>query len=184
MPDRIDYGFETWTDKFKRKFNENPWVPIGMWFPEVIRWIIHITKHILLNRLCSDDRRSRHVCTQDESWQVQRYAILASCACRTSGPNASRPRSGFNGYPSIEKITDRRQWCLLFLLSLSPLIHLQPRAYHGTKLSPNSCGNKRRKGGKSNLKRDSKVQNWHMPKSKLLLHEGPPPQKVLEPLRA
>ncbi|KAF8978554.1 hypoxia induced protein conserved region-domain-containing protein, partial [Cyathus striatus] len=24
-----DYMFETWTDKFKRKFNENPWVPLG-----------------------------------------------------------------------------------------------------------------------------------------------------------
>jgi len=30
MPDRIDYGYETWTEKFKRKFSENPWVPIGM----------------------------------------------------------------------------------------------------------------------------------------------------------
>lgn len=29
MPDRIDYGYETWTEKFKRKFSENPWVPIG-----------------------------------------------------------------------------------------------------------------------------------------------------------
>jgi len=29
MGTRIDYGYETWTEKFKRKFNENPWVPIG-----------------------------------------------------------------------------------------------------------------------------------------------------------
>ncbi|KXN89776.1 Respiratory supercomplex factor 1, mitochondrial [Leucoagaricus sp. SymC.cos] len=29
MADKIDYGYETWSEKFKRKFNENPWVPIG-----------------------------------------------------------------------------------------------------------------------------------------------------------
>lgn len=29
MADRIDYGYETWSEKFKRKFNENPWVPLG-----------------------------------------------------------------------------------------------------------------------------------------------------------
>ncbi|KAF5348794.1 hypothetical protein D9756_009784 [Leucocoprinus leucothites] len=29
MGSRIDYGYETWSEKFKRKFNENPWVPIG-----------------------------------------------------------------------------------------------------------------------------------------------------------
>jgi len=29
MGSRIDYGYETWTEKFKRKFNENPWVPVG-----------------------------------------------------------------------------------------------------------------------------------------------------------
>ncbi|TFK29520.1 hypothetical protein FA15DRAFT_610128 [Coprinopsis marcescibilis] len=25
----MDYANETWTEKFKRKFNENPWVPLG-----------------------------------------------------------------------------------------------------------------------------------------------------------
>jgi hypothetical protein len=23
------YGYETWTEKFSRKFKENPWVPAG-----------------------------------------------------------------------------------------------------------------------------------------------------------
>ncbi|KAF9450807.1 hypothetical protein P691DRAFT_809505 [Macrolepiota fuliginosa MF-IS2] len=29
MAERVDHGYETWSEKFKRKFNENPWVPIG-----------------------------------------------------------------------------------------------------------------------------------------------------------
>jgi len=45
---------------------------------------------------------------------------LASCACRASGLNASRPRSGFNGYSSIKKITDRRQWCFFIFSFFFP----------------------------------------------------------------